>query len=454
MNYEQCVHFLNNISKNGSKLGLESIFRLLRYLDNPQDKINVIHVAGTNGKGSVCNIIYTTLIESGYQVGMFNSPHIEIYNECIKANGLIIDNNDFALYTQQVIVACNLIVDEGYYHPTIFECLTAIALLYFSKKNLDFVIVETGLGGLNDATNVFSKPLLTIITSIDYDHMEYLGDSIEKIAFAKAGIIKENIPVIVGSNPENVINVIEKVATEKNSIVITIDTNKYYKKITPLTYKNNIILKGNEPLYYKTIIHSSSKEGISFSISSPYFSYVKLYTKLLGDHQLDNISIALTALSFLTKIKYNIPNNAIYNSLKNIVLECRCEYIDNPHPILFDGSHNHGGISALSDVIEEYFSEMDITLIFGALKDKEIMLMLKEILPIVDKLIITKPNNSRAMDTNELYQLASEEHSNIIIIEDKYQALDYSLLHRKENELICCAGSLYLSVPLRNYITK
>ena len=452
MNYVEAVLFLDKITHFGSNLGLDNINRLLLYLGNPQYKMdNVIHVAGTNGKGSVCEMLNSILIESGYSAGVFSSPHIENYYECIKINNQYISNEDFAKYVEVIHNACMRIINSDFPHPTLFEVLTAIAILFFYDSNLDFVIIETGLGGISDATNVFSSPLITIITSIDFDHMDYLGNSIKEIAMAKAGIIKDNIPIILAPNDDEVINIIKKVALSKNAPFIKVDSKKTNEKLPQIEYRNKIIVNENSVNYFNVLVHSSSKDGMCFSLSSPYYSFVKLRTKLLGLHQIENIATALTAISILQKLDYIITSEHIYTAINNLYLISRCEYINNPRHIIFDGSHNDSGMNALGDILDEYYKEHKITLVFGVLKDKEVEEMLKEILPIVDKLIITLPQNKRALDTSSVYNIASIYHDNITVIEDYRAAFDYALKTTDCNDLICCAGSLYLSVPLRNY---
>jgi dihydrofolate synthase/folylpolyglutamate synthase len=430
MNYSESVNFLNNVSKTGSKLGLDSINRLLDKLGNPHTKLNAIHVAGTNGKGSVCNIIYSLLLNSGYSVAMYNSPHILKYNESITINDTTITDTDFALYTTYVKNAYDKIVSEGYNPPTVFECLTAIAFLYFSKNNLDFIIVETGLGGMDDATNVFSDPILSIITSISYDHTDFLGSTLEDIARIKAGIIKKKCPVVVGPNEANVISIIKDIATKNDSPFYFISSENINSEI-----------------------HSYSYDGFNFSVVTPYYCYNNLQTNLIGNHQLENIYISLTAISIMNNNSITqINDTTIYNTLCNIDWSCRGEFIKSPENILLDGAHNSDGMVSLTEIIKKYFSKNTITLVFGVLKDKDVNTMLKTISPYINKIILTTPQNDRAMNVHTLYEHAIKYLSNIIVIPDKYEAIDYALSHHKKNELICCAGSLYLVTPLREYI--
>ena len=217
MTYEEAIKFIHSTYKFGSKLGLQNITKLTELLGNPQDSYKIIHVAGTNGKGSTCSMIHDVLMASGYKTGLFTSPFLEEFTERIQVNKKHIDRDSLARITDLVKSKIKIMINEGYNHPTEFEVVTAIGFKYFQEQKIDFLILEVGLGGRFDATNVVKNTVVSVISSISYDHMEYLGDTLEKIAFEKAGIIKENGNVVIYPQDDVIKNVIKKQAKLKNA---------------------------------------------------------------------------------------------------------------------------------------------------------------------------------------------------------------------------------------------
>jgi dihydrofolate synthase/folylpolyglutamate synthase len=229
MNYEEALQFIHSTYRFGSKLGLERIKRLMYLLGNPQNTYKIIHVAGTNGKGSTCSLIHDVLMEAGYKTGLFISPYLEEFTERIQINKHHINKDSLARITALVNDKVSLMLSEGYDHPTEFEIVTAIGFKYFQEENIDFLVLEVGLGGRFDATNVVEEPLVSVITSISYDHMEQLGDSLEKIAYEKAGIIKAGRPAVIYPQADNIKKVIRDVARSKNSPVYEADKGNIEK---------------------------------------------------------------------------------------------------------------------------------------------------------------------------------------------------------------------------------
>lgn len=216
MKYNEALDYINDKDKFGSRLGLESIGKLLELLDNPQDKLKYIHIAGTNGKGSTASYLSNTLIKAGYSVGMFTSPYIERFNERVQVNGKDISDENLGNITARIKEKADIMVEEGYEHPTTFEIVTAIAFMYFKQEDADYVVLEVGLGGRYDSTNIIKSPLVSVITTIDYDHIDVLGDTLEKIAYQKAGIIKEDSLVVSYPQDDEAIRVLREIADEKN----------------------------------------------------------------------------------------------------------------------------------------------------------------------------------------------------------------------------------------------
>jgi dihydrofolate synthase/folylpolyglutamate synthase len=431
MNYTQANTFYKNISTLGSKLGLDNMYNLLSKLNNPQNKLKVIHVAGTNGKGSVCAMLNSVLTYQNYTAGLYTSPYIVSYNQSIKINNTLISNTDFSYYTSIIRAKCNELVSEGMDHPTIFECLTALSLLYFHNNNVDFVILEVGLGGRLDATNIISNPLVSVITSISLDHTNYLGDSLDKIATEKAGIIKPNCPVALSVNDSIVVDTIKKYCNKQNA---------------PLHYFNDSEININ--------IINESKESICFNISTPSFSYNNINLSLKGYHQLYNTATVLNIIYILQNNDIKVSDSSIYLGLSNVQWECRMELLHINCDILIDGAHNAESINMLTSYINTHFKNTPITLIFGVLEDKEYDKMMKTLFPFVKTVILTKPLNDRDLSLTIAQETALKYCKDVIVYEDYENALDYGIKITKNNELLCCAGSLYLVGHIRNKLNK
>ena len=346
MNYDDAIKLLTGQGKFYINLGLERIEAILKLLGNPQDKLNCIHVAGTNGKGSVCAIIAEILKDAGITTGLYTSPHIFDYTERIKINGEDISKTDFTFYLDKI---CNL-ADKNNIHLTEFEILTAIMFDYFNDKNVDVVILETGLGGRFDATNIIKKNLCAIITHIDYDHTERLGSSLEKIAFEKAGIIKENCPVFVFEGYE----VFKDTADKKNSLLVM---------VSPVENTTNLALKG-------------------------------LY-------QQENLSLALAAVRYLFP---KISENTIQNAIAKVKHSFRFQYFQEKNMII-DAAHNPNGVTALKQSLDYYFPGIKKRFIFGCLKNKDYKNMISNLFTPEDEIYFYHFNYPNSAEINDLIKV-------------------------------------------------
>ena len=337
INYKKALELLTSQGKFHINLGLERISAILDLIDNPQNKLKCIHVAGTNGKGSVCAIINSILIEAGFKTGLFTSPHLFRYTERIKINNQEINEEIFA----QKIFKINKIAEQNDIHLTEFEILTAVMFEYFAENNVEYAVIEVGLGGKYDSTNVIKNPLCSIITTIDYDHTERLGNTIEKITEQKCGIIKPNCPVITGS------------------------LNKGFEIIKSFAKNNQLIL---------------AKKFDNYELS------------LKGNYQKENLNLALTAIKTVLP---DIDEKIVKNALKHVIHHGRFEYFEDKK-IIIDGAHNPNGIKALRENLDIYFKNTKLRFIFGCLKNKDYSQMLNLLFKDGDEIYFNhfKHNNS------------------------------------------------------------
>lgn len=428
MNYEESIEFIHSTYKFGSKLGLENITRLTELLGNPQDSYKIIHVAGTNGKGSTSNMIHDVLMASGYKTGLFISPFLEEFTERIQVNKHHIDKESLAKITSLVKEKIAVMLEEGYNHPTEFEVVTAIGFKYFQEQNIDFLVLEVGMGGRFDATNVVKDTLVSVITSISFDHMEYLGDTLEKIAFEKAGIIKENSSVIIYPQAENVVKTISDVAVEKNSNVYVVNIKDIEKTRGNLT--------GQWFNYLKKDVFSLSETKMNF----------------LGEHQLYNVLTALRALEIVKTSGYNVTEESIKEGLFTCRFAGRFEILRENPVIVLDGGHNINGIEYFSKAVKENFKENKITLFFGMLKDKNPEDVLPFITPLCKKVYTLTPNNPRAMKSEDLASLIREHYEVEVAPLNSYEDTLPILNAAKKEDCIAFVGSLYMIGDIRTLL--
>lgn len=425
MNYQQALHFIHNTNKFASRLGLDNMKILMDLLNNPQEKLKFIHIAGTNGKGSTSALIHNILKAEGYGVGLFISPYLEEFTERIQVNGEPIEKKDLASITSQVKMAIEKMISQGYEHPTEFEIVTAIGFLYFVRKDVDFVVLEVGLGGRLDATNIISTSEISIITAIGWDHMAQLGNSLVEIAGEKAGIIKKNGRVVVYPQSSDIQEEIRKKAEKKNAKV-------------HLVKKESIKLL------------ESSIEGQIFSYRGESLSLSRIETRLLGRHQLYNAATALKAIEVLKHKGYQISENSILHGIKNTLWPGRFEVISKNPYIILDGAHNTQGIQAFVNSIKEYFPTGKIILLLGILKDKEVHAMLEILLPIVKEVITLTPNSPRAMPAKELANVIKNISLGIEVKDiDSIEAAIAYIKQYPRNEILAFTGSLYMIGEVR-----
>lgn len=418
-NFDQYYEFILNRGSTSGGHSLDKIKSLLEYFDNPQDKIKVIHIAGTNGKGSTANMIANTL-SSKNRVGLFTSPYMTKINEAISISGVDISEEDFANIIDRLREPLVELDAKGL-HNSYFEVLTAIMYIYFYEKKVDVAVVEVGLGGSLDSTNIIKSPIACVITTISKDHIQILGDSLEEIAQNKAGIIKDKSEVFLYPKEGAVEEVFVEKVRNTSSRLHTFD-------------KTEIEIIKTGPDYNE------------FS----FRSYNNIKTSLVGLHQIYNAVTALITLDFI-KEEFNLSNKDIYNGLLTTRNPGRLELINKNPRVLVDGSHNREAIDALTYAISSY-KYRKLIVGFSILKDKDYNYIIDSLAKLADEIIVTKiKDNPRAFDTDELYSLVKDKGKEVIEIKDPIKAYEYSKEKASENDLVLWCGSLYLVGDILKY---
>ena len=427
MNYSEARKFVEETTKYGSILGLETIKTLLDELGNPQDKVKIVHVAGTNGKGSVFTFVQNVLLKAGYHVGRYASPAVFEYREIIQFDGKNITEEEFAKYMANVKSACDRMVSQGKHHPTSFEVETALAYLYFSNKPCDIVLIETGMGGETDATNVEKEALCSVITSISLDHMQFLGNTVEDIAKVKAGIIKENSDVVVSNQGESIINVIESQAAVKNSKVVV----------------------ANEPYNIKIDGYITSFDYVTVNDKK-----LSVKISMMGAYQLINACTAIETLEILRSKGYDITDENIIEGMKNAKWPGRMEVVKEQPLIVIDGAHNPGAAVKLKESIEMYFTNKRIAFIMGVLADKDYSKEIKIVAGLAKKIFTITPDNKRALNGEALALAVADSNKNVTFEPTLEEAVKEAenLYKNNEIDMILAFGSLSYLGDLKNII--
>ena len=427
MNYNECIYYLEKEVGFGSVPGLERIQTLCDKLGNPEQKLSVIHVAGTNGKGSSVAMLSSILQAAGYRVGTYTSPHLERYNERFLINGQEIANDDFAKEITLMKKICEELRAEGKDVPTLFEIVTGAAFHYFAAQEVDILILEVGLGGKYDATNIVSSPLLSLIMSISIDHTDFLGNSIEKIAAEKAGIIKKNCPVVLYSQSKMVYNIMWTKAQELNSPFYCAENAEVH-------------------------ISSQTLEGTVFSVKTDLLDMADLELSLLGSYQINNCIAVLEACAVLRKNGVSISDDALRTGLKNACWAGRMEICGRSPLVILDGAHNADGIFQLANSVETYFNNKKVTLILGVLGDKEYEKMAEYILPHANAAILKEPHSERKLDVFSLARSISNHDGMIYTEKEIEDAFEKAVSITPADGIILCCGSLYMIGAMRTYI--
>jgi len=408
--------WLYSFDKYGWVFGLERITVLLEKLGNPQSGLRVIHVAGSNGKGSVCKYISSILQKAGYTVGLYLSPHIERFSERIVVGNKEISAEDLAMLVSEIRPFVEDMKQQGN-TPTFFEIVTALGFLYLKNLAVDYAVVEVGLGGRFDATNVVN-PLVSVITNISLEHTAILGKDIVSIAREKAGIIKDYVPVVTAAR-DDAKEIIEQVAKERNAPIVHIDQTTW-----------------------KRVFYKGEHQG--FVVQGSFKDYT-VKTSLLGRHQGENIAVALAAVEQLQMTGVYIADNDIIDGIAATSHPGRMEIVSEVPLVLLDGAHNPAGIRMLTETIQEDFSSHRIILVLGVLQEKDIKSMVSMIVPCADVVIVTKSTNPRAADPSLLKEVIADFdiHTTVFVEPSIPEAITQARRIATQKDLICVTGSLF-----------
>jgi len=413
-----CLKELYNLRRFGIKLELGTIRRMLAGLGNPQDNFKTIHIAGTNGKGSVAATLYAILMEAGYSVGLYTSPHLVQFNERIAVDGqLATDEEILEAYMSVRSIA------PGEREPTFFEYTTAMAFSVFAKRHVDWVVVETGMGGRMDATNVI-VPVVSIITNVGLEHQQYLGRTLEEIAWEKGGIIKKGVPVVTGASQPKVLSVLQSIA----------DIRKC--GLYRLKKDFNIQKNSDGTISYRGMNHT----------------YPNLELQLIGDHQLKNAALSIATCELLRDRRVLIDERAIREGLRRTRWPGRLEIVRQSPELILDGAHNLDAARTLAKHLETAYAGRDITLVIGILSDKPYEKILKILVPLCKRVICTKPKIDRALPVETIENISRKIVSDVITVPKVDRAVQTALQKAKPNDVVCVAGSLYVVGEAKAYL--
>lgn len=428
MNYTEAVDYIETIPKFTVKHPPEHTRELLSRLGNPQEGIKIIHVAGTNGKGSVCAYLNAMLLAGGKKTGLFTSPHLVRINERFQINGEDVSDEQFLDAFLKVEKAAKEYEAEGEGHPSYFETLFLMGMLIFKEAGVEYLVMETGLGGRLDATNVVEKPLACIITSISRDHTEYLGDTLEAIAGEKAGIIKAGVPVIYDASQPGPASVIAAKAKEMGS------------PAWPM-----------EPSFYE--MKTQSREGITFTFAYPGGEKAELVIPYVAKYQMMNASLAFYMMHILQDV-HDIPKNVLAEGLSKIKWPCRMEMA--APGVIIDGAHNEDGIAQFVSTAGYFAKENEITILFTAVADKHYHEMIGEICEGIhpSHVVAMQIDGSRVVPAEVLAEDFRKAGCTDVCAEPEIGAAYEKALGKKGSGMLFCVGSLYLAGELKAYLAK
>ena len=416
MSFDEALEYIHSVKWQSMKPGLERTRGLLRALGNPEKTLKFIHIAGTNGKGSTAAYISSVLGKAGYRTGLYVSPYIIRFNERMQVNGEYITDDELVSMVEEIRPYADAMNDN----PTEFELITALAMKHFQKKKCDVVVLEVGMGGELDSTNVIDTPEVAVITAIGLDHVKELGPELSDIARAKAGIVKSGGDVVIYGGEAMVENVLAEVCDERGARLHKADFSRI-SEIAP------------------------SIDGVTFSFSP----YGKITVPLAGTYQSKNAALAITTLEVLRDKGYKVDKDSIIKGLSEVYWPGRFEILGRSPVFILDGSHNPQGMEATADTLRQYFGEQKITFVLGVMADKDIDSMVGHIAPLAGAFIAVRPDYYRAMDATSLAEIlvpyGVPVKSGGTVAEGVKAALDSA----GADDVVCAIGSLYFSGEIR-----
>jgi len=416
MGITETLEYIHSVKWKGSKPGLGRTRKLLKALGNPEKALKFVHIAGTNGKGSTAVCIAAVLQKAGYRTGLYTSPYIQRFNERMQVNGEHISDDELIWLTDEIRPFADALIDS----PTEFEMITALAMKYFQQKNCDIVVLEVGMGGELDSTNVIDTPEIAIITSIGYDHVKELGPTLRDIAMAKAGIIKSNGDVVIYSGETETNAVFERVCIKRGARLRRAD-------------------------FTRIIQREASLDGVRFAL----IPYGEITLPLAGTYQPKNALVAVTALECLCEKGYHISDGNIIGGLAAVRWPGRFEVLGSDPVFILDGAHNPQGVGATADSLRSHFGERKIIFIVGVMADKDVDSMMSRIAPLTEMFIAVRPDNPRAMDVKALAGQLSRYGSPVSPCDTVVRGVAEAIGRAGKDSIICALGSLYFSADIR-----
>lgn len=410
MTGKEAVDYIHSMIWDRRATGYEHAKELLRRMGNPEKKLKYVHIGGTNGKGSTAAMIASVLQKAGYKTGLYTSPYLFRFNERIQVNGEQIADEELAAVTEYV----KTFVDDMEICPSEFALVCCIAFEYFARQNCDIVVLEVGMGGANDSTNVIDCPEVAVLTNIGLDHTEYLGNTLEEIAFTKAGILKENGTAILYPNISSVEDVFKKVCQERHVELVIAD----FEGLVP----NQHDLAGQ-------IFDYGNRKNI--------------FLPLLGNHQLNNAAVALSAIDMLIKKGWKISEEAVFQGIKEVKWPGRFEVISNEPLLIVDGGHNPQCIEALAQNIKDYLSDRKVIALTGVLADKDYEEMYQPIFPYISEFVCITPPSPRRLEAEKLAAYIQKAGKKATACVNIKEALELALQLAGEDGAVVCFGSLY-----------
>ncbi len=425
-----------NLTADEADFSLERMRAFAARLGNPQEQYPVIHVAGTKGKGSVAALCAGALQEAGYRVGLYTSPHMQEFTERMRINGQEIPTQDLVALVEEIkphVTALPFV--------TTFEIITGLAFLYFARQKVDVAVIEVGLGGRLDATNIL-EPEVAVITSLSYDHAAILGDTLAKIAAEKAGIVKAGKPVVLAPQKEEARRVVVRIAEERQAPLAQVGVDWLYAPLShSLEGQTMLVWSAEEQPLVNRYIQSGGVDE---------WEPTRLQLSLLGHHQVENAATAYAVLQIFRQRGFHLPLAAIQDGFRKTHWAGRFEILRRYPPVVIDSAHNRDSALRLRLALDDYFPTYPVVLVFGASVDKDVEGMFAELLPRVQHVIATRSVHPRAMDPQELVPLGAQFARPVQVIEPVEEALHAALTYAGETCLVLAAGSIFVAAAVRN----